>query len=231
MLDTLKILRTSDLNQGAIDDSLDVLIEQINQLGNKGVIAFKEAFSGFVRPTGQDYFKEDGQPVKGQKDDYILGQVFKNIKVLPKPSDKSILPEYVYRGCSLNPEQVIKAKGYSFNTGESNLMEHQLSTIKSIYISATSDIGIAREFACKHSGRWVYKISTENAVCVNDYLAPYHVHQGEGEVVFINQIPLSQIKAVAWAKDYREMATDFYPIEQRKELLVELVQKGIIRLS
>ena len=230
MLDTLEKLRASDETQDTFNVLLADLIQQINQLGNEGVLAFKKAFDGFIRPSLREYIENDGQPIPGQKDDYILGEVFSNIDVLPVPSDKKTLPDYVYRGCKLNPEQVIKADGYSYLSGESNLMKHQESTVKSIYISATSNMRIAREFACQYPGRWVYKISTENAVCVNDYFAPYYVHHGEGEVAFINKLPLSQIKGVAWAKDWDEMATDFYPIGQWKNLLIELVKKGIVSL-
>jgi hypothetical protein len=228
MLNTLEILRTSNSSQEAFDDLLDDLVKQINQLGNEGVLAFKNAFSGFVRPSLQEFLKDDGQPIPGKKEDYILGKVFINIDVLPKPSDKNILPDYAYRGCALSPEQIIKAKGYHFNSGETNLMKHQESTVKSIYISTTSDIKIAREFACQYAGKWVYKVSTENAVCVNDYFSPYYVHHGEGEVAFISELPLSQIKGVAWAKDWDKMATDFYPIQEWEALLFELVAKGIV---
>lgn len=227
MLDSLEKLRASNEGQEAFDVSLAALIQQINNLGNEGVLAFKKAFSGFIRPSLREYFENDGQPIPGQKDDYILGSVFRGIDIIPEPSSKSVLPEYVYRGCALNPEQVIKANGYSYKSGESNLVKHQESTIKSIYISATTNMHIAREFACQYPGRWVYKISTENAVCVNDYFAPYYVHHGEGEVVFINELPLSQIKGVAWAKDWDEMATDFYPIDQWMNLVIELANKEI----
>ena len=57
--------------------------------------------------------------------------------------------------------------------------------------------------------------------------ATYYVHHGEGEVVFINELPLSQIKGVAWAKDWDEMATDFYPIDQWMNLVIELANKEI----
>ena len=229
MLDTLETLRTANLAQNAFDVLLGDLIQQVNDLGNEGVLAFKKAFDGFIRPSLREYVENDGQQIPGQKDDYILGSVFRGIDILPEPSDKGVLPEYVYRGCKLNPQQVIQANGYYFKSGESNLMKHQESTVKSIYISATTNMQIAREFACQHPGRWVYKISTENAVCINDYFAPYHVHHGEGEVAFINELPLSQIKGVAWAKDWDSMATEFYPIDNWKQLCIKLVELGIAK--
>lgn len=230
MLDSLEKLRASNEGPEAFDVSLAALIQQINNLGNEGVLAFKKAFSGFIRPTLGELLESDGQPLPGQNDDYILGSVFRGINILPEPSSKSVLPEYVYRGCGINPEQVIKENGFCYNSGESNLMKHQESTIKSIYISATTNMQIAREFACQHPDHWVYKISTQNSISVNDYFSPYYLHHGEGEVVFIKEIPLYQIKGVAWAKDWDVMETDFYPIDQWMSLVSELANKGIISL-
>ncbi|MCP4056509.1 scabin-related ADP-ribosyltransferase [Pseudoalteromonas sp. Angola-18] len=230
MLDSLEKLRASNEGQEAFDVSLAALIQQINNLGNEGVLAFKKAFSGFIRPSLGQYLESDGQSIPGQKDDYILGSVFRGINILPEPSSKSVLPKYVYRGCGINPEQVIRANGFYYNSGESNLMKHQESTIKSIFISATTNMQIAREFACQHPGRWVYKISSHNSISVNDYFSPYYLHQGEGEVVFIKKVPLHHIKGVAWAKDWDVMETDFYPIDQWASLVSELVNKGVISL-
>lgn len=220
------------------DKELASLIEQTAATINDGGIelfkAFKQNFKDF-RPLSIHQLFDGTAPPQDERKEVLLSSVLQKITVPPEKSKAHDLPKFLYRGCSLNPLQLRRQNGYCRLDGERSLYKHQMATGRSIYISATSKLSIACEFAMQSErrgggGHWVYRISPINASSCNDHLSPLRLHASESEYVFTKHLPFEQIESVAWARNCDELETDFYSIDDAHYLLRELVIKGIVKV-
>ncbi|APD92130.1 hypothetical protein BM525_19805 (plasmid) [Alteromonas mediterranea] len=231
------------LTEKALDISLNekelaALIEQTAATINEGGIelfkAFKQNFKDFRPLSIQQLFDGTASP-QDERKEVLFSSVLQKITVPPEKSKAHDLPKSLYRGCSLNPLQLRRQNGYCRLDGERSLYKHQMATGRSIYISATSKLSIACEFAMQSErrgggGHWVYQINPINASSCNDHLSPLRFHAGESEYVFTKHLPFEQIESVAWARNCDELETDFYSIDDAHYLLRELVIKGIAKI-
>lgn len=138
------------------DKELASLIEQTAATINDGGIelfkAFKQNFKDF-RPLSIHQLFDGTAPPQDERKEVLLSSVLQKITVPPEKSKAHDLPKFLYRGCSLNPLQLRRQNGYCRLDGERSLYKHQMATGRSIYISATSKLSIACEFAMQSERR------------------------------------------------------------------------------
>lgn len=139
-------------------------------------------------------------------------EILKGLDFVPPPSSETIVGTHVYRGSGL-PPAVVKKQGGFLCTGKSrSIFEHQKSTGSSIYVGCSKDVTIAVEHAFQHTEKYVYKIGTNNGICVNDFLFPHTGLHMEKEVVFAHRIPISQVLGYAIISDFFETPQEFSPL-------------------
>lgn len=141
-----------------------------------------------------------------------MAYVLERLDFVPEPSPKSEVGEYVYRGAGVSPS-VLKAQGGFKACGTSrSIRAHQKETGCSIYVGASKDLGIAVEHAAQRQGKWVYKIATDNGICVNSFLYPFKGMHMEQEVVFAYCIPIAQVHGYAAVTGFYDRPVLFQPV-------------------
>lgn len=205
------------------------ITEIINQNGTAAFDCFKSIFHDFKQSSFREALKDEYQI-----DERILASVLQNITVEPQVCSSSEVPKTLYRACNATPMELIDSHGYCRPTGEKSLLKHQQSTVRSIFISTSSDLKVACEFAstnlCNGKLGFVYQINPKGAASCHQYLHPYRFYQSENEYVFTRHLPLENILGVSWVKSSTELATRFYKLEQHKQLIVELINLGLVTL-
>jgi hypothetical protein len=159
----------------------------------------------------------------------LLTEIFKRIDVIPETASYPPKSHFVYRGESLSPAQVIANGGFSRTGGSQSIYQHKQVTGSSIYVSTSTSLQIAMEHSCRFSPKFVYRIRAKGGICVNSFLDPMKFHSVEEEVVFPYRITLEQVDAVACAKNFNTMETDFYPMYRHFEFMMELVARGLVK--
>ncbi len=204
------------------------IVNYINAGGYGELVLFKSYFEGFVPLSTLDVINGTGDQ-NVRNDEMVLRDVISHITVFPSENKNSEI-QTLYRGCNANPQVLIERDGYTRNNGQRILYEHQSSTQKSIFISATTELNIACEFACQgEAGNWVYRIAPGKALSCNEYFSPIHLHFSEHEYVFVRRLPVSQITDIAWALDTHGQVTDFYPLHEHMKLSEDLIKRGIVK--
>jgi hypothetical protein len=156
-----------------------------------------------------------------------LYTIMKNLDFIPESSTPDKLPSCVYRGEKRNPFEIVAHGGFIALGKSKSVVWHKALTSESIYVSTSSYLSIALEFACKYDANWVYKIKSNDGICTNDFLAPVKVHDDEHEIIFPYQVPTSQIEGVAIVVHHDSLATEFFPLDQTQKIVDAMRKLGI----
>jgi hypothetical protein len=223
--------RNPELTSREFEKLISEIAEYVNHFGTDAFEAFKGHFTDFKRLSWAETLSGEGDP-KVRANELLLASVLRRLTVRPESTAPNKLPEFLYRGCLVSPNEILEQDGYLRTAGERSLFQHQESTGRSVFISATSELAMACEFAMKgareQKGQWVYKIQPKNAVSCNEYFSPYSIYSSENEYVFIERLPAAQIVGVAWAKNADELGTDFYALQQHNLLIRDMVDRGYV---
>lgn len=228
--------KSTDISKEDFKKTTAQIVEIINNNGIEALDLFKKEFLDYNPVSMLDYINGTAL-VQDTISEKILHAVLSGVTVPPKTCSPDKLPNFLYRGCYLSPSTLKKQNGYLRKTGERSLYKHQESTLKSVYISTTSELSIACEFAMQSDrrgdgcgGHWVYKIKPDGSSSCNDHFAPIRLHSSEHEYVFTEQLLYSQIVGVAWARDCDNLATNFYAPDDEIGILLDLLSKGLVSL-
>lgn len=194
----------------------DLLLEYQNAKHDESKIKILNEIMKMVANTnsGLDILKRCIYDVgHSNKFNSLLYYVFGRLDFIPEPTDIEKLPRVVYRGTEIPPSQVIKNDGFKKKYGSKCVLKHKKETGSSIYVSTSKNIKIAMEHACQFPSKWVYKIVPLGGICTSSFFDPFDYYRMEEEVIFPYEIPLSQIKEVAIARDWDNFETDFYPLQ------------------
>ncbi|OES24181.1 hypothetical protein [Alteromonas macleodii] len=214
-------------SERGFNKAIITIAEQINRTGFESFLHFKSHFDNYQPVHPLDMINGTAEPDQ-LATEAVLVNVLKHVTVMPKePLIGTNQP--LYRGCEVSPDKLIQEDGYTRNNGQRRLFKHQLSTQKSIFISASKQLQIACEFAMQgDGGRFVYRLNPLGAISCNDYFSPARAHGSEDEFVFVRRLPAGLITGVAWAHDVDTLATDFYPLNAYRSLYQVLYANGYI---
>lgn len=222
------------LSEEKFNEFIRKIADAINVQGITALDTFKGCFQDYRRVSDIEVINNSA-PIQDRINEALLAGVLRAVTVAPKKCKPRELPDCLYRGCNISPPMLRKEGGYHRAEGERSLFKHQESTVRSVYISTTTELTIACEFAMQSirkqggGGNWVYKIDPVGAASCNEHFSPITLHDSENEYVFTHHLPVSKIIGVAWAEDIETLATDFYPFDQDLQLLKELVCLGKVK--